>query len=75
MVARFCLSNRDEFSDFWFATEPYQFIFTHFPENPYYQFMEEPISNEVFRNTPRIEAGFFERGLVNKRNYKKLRTL
>lgn len=64
--------NYKQFSDFWFATEPYQFLFTHFPENPDYQFMEEPISNEVFRNTPRIEAGFFQRGLVNKRNYKKI---
>lgn len=64
--------NIKQFSEFWFATEPYQFIFTHLPENPAYQFMDESISTEVFQNAPRVEAGYFEREFINENNYKEL---
>ena len=62
--------NIKQFNDFWFTTEPYQFLFTHFPEEEQYQFMDNSISNKKFEKAPRITPQYFKRGLINANNYK-----
>ena len=62
--------NIKQFNDFWFATEPYQFLFTHFPEEEKYQFMDNNISNATFKKAPKITTQYFKRGLINNNNYK-----
>ena len=41
--------------DYWFDVDPYWMIFTHFPEDPKYQFLQSPISAETFNKMPRID--------------------
>lgn len=67
--------NIKQFNDFWFATEPYQFLFTHFPEEEQYQFMNNTISNKKFEKAPRITPPYFKRGLINSNNYKEIFSL
>ncbi|KAI8813780.1 hypothetical protein BJ742DRAFT_379407 [Cladochytrium replicatum] len=40
------------FTNQWFLMKPKDFIYTHFPENPQYQYLESPISVDEYLSLP-----------------------
>ena len=52
-----------EFDEHYFLTPPEEFIYDHFPENPQWQLLENPLSKEEFEERPFLRSGFFDLGL------------
>ena len=46
-------SFRDD-HDYWFQVDPYWMIFTHFPKEEKFQFIDNPISESTFRSLPSL---------------------
>ncbi|MBE0647568.1 MAG: hypothetical protein IH596_07285 [Bacteroidales bacterium] len=53
---------REKFDDYWFAPPAREFIFTHLPEDPQWQFQDETISKEQFEQLPYIDPVMFYYG-------------
>ena len=53
-----------EFEDYWFATSPDEFIFTHLPENGKWQLLVNPITYEEYKVQPYIRGNFFKSGFL-----------
>jgi hypothetical protein len=51
------------FEPFYFFTPPEQFIYSHFPSDPKWQLLAEPISRQAFEALPQIKPAFFLCGL------------
>lgn len=54
---------RDDHS-IWFEVDPYRMIFSHFPENREYAFIDVDVSEQVFKSFPSLPA-LFEIGKLN----------
>lgn len=50
--------NRD-----WFLVKPEQFIYSHFPSQPKWQLLAEPVVRVDFEQMPQVKADFFALGL------------
>lgn len=50
-------------NDDWFLVEPETFIYSHFPEDPKWQLLDEELSREEFDHLPTLTPGFFSKGL------------
>lgn len=53
---------RKQFDDYWFDAHPKEFIFTHLPEDPYWQLLADPISKTQFEQMPYINPLLFYYG-------------
>lgn len=51
------------FEPFYFFTPPEQFIYSHFPSDPKWQLLAEPLSRQAFEELPQIKPAFFLCGL------------
>lgn len=51
------------FEEHYFLTEPQEFIFTHFPENPKWQLVQNPISKSNFLSLAYLKPSFFRYNL------------
>lgn len=51
------------FEPFYFFTPPEQFIYSHFPSDPKWQLLAEPISRQAFEDLPQVKPAFFLCGL------------
>jgi transglutaminase/protease-like cytokinesis protein 3 len=51
------------FEEHFFLTSPDEMIFTHFPTNPEWQLLGQPITSEQFLSLPRLKPAFFKHGL------------
>ena len=68
--------------NYWFATDPEMFIFSHYPSNEEWQLLEDPISVDDFQKLPNLKGDFFGIGfsvdkvkeLLNSPDYKGLVT-
>ncbi|WP_422362177.1 transglutaminase domain-containing protein [Reichenbachiella sp.] len=49
-------------SEYYFKTPPTLFLFNHFPEIPYWQLNDNPLSIEEFKSLPEVNASYFELG-------------
>ncbi|MBE9221359.1 transglutaminase [Cyanobacterium stanieri LEGE 03274] len=58
------------FNDFYFATAPQNFIYTHFPENNKWQLLNTPYTRNNFDNLPTVSHHFFSNNfeLVTHKN-------
>jgi len=54
---------RYELDEYYFMPAPTQLIFTHFPEDPNWQLLEQIISVEEFQNLVPVKPAFFKYGL------------
>jgi len=52
-----------EFEPFYFLTDPEAFAATHFPIDPRWQLLEEPLSRQAFQDLPYLKPAFFDCGL------------
>ncbi len=52
-----------DFEDFYFLTPPEQFIYSHFPREPRWQLLAEPVSAETFLALVRPQPDFYRHGL------------
>ena len=52
-----------EFDDDYFLTPSGEFIYRHFPENPNWQLLDEPISKKDFEDLVYLEPTFFDLGM------------
>ncbi|XP_076831514.1 kyphoscoliosis peptidase [Brachyhypopomus gauderio] len=52
------------FDDFYFLTEPGDFINSHFPDDPHWQLLDTPISLEQFELRPLNTSAFYILGLT-----------
>lgn len=57
-----CMSIR--FDDFYFLTEPREFINSHFPDEENWQLLDTPISLEQFERIPLKTSAFYTLGLT-----------
>jgi len=60
---------RVRFDDYWFAPPSREFIFTHLPEDPAWQLLEDPISMEQFEQMPYIDPLLFYYGFNTEAIY------
>ncbi len=60
---------RSDNDDSWFHVDPYWMIFTHFPDDPVYQFLPQPISRSQFDALPDIKPTWGEYGFDAKTIY------
>ncbi|XP_066535351.1 kyphoscoliosis peptidase [Hoplias malabaricus] len=51
------------FDDFYFLTEPSDFINSHFPDDQHWQLLDTPVSMEVFEMWPLKTSAFYTLGL------------
>ncbi len=51
--------------DFWFFTPPDQFIFSHLPEVPEWQLLDEEISKDRFEELPNAKGRVFNLGMTS----------
>ncbi len=52
------------FDPFYFFTPPEEFIYSHFPNDPRWQLLPEPVTRQAFEALPMLKAAFFTCGLV-----------
>jgi hypothetical protein len=55
-----------EFNDFFFAPEPEALIFSHYPVNPEFQYLSEPLDAQTFSSIERVPPRYFVMGLDPK---------
>lgn len=53
------------FNDFYFCCDPKEFIFTHFPSDPSWQLIAQPVSKDQFSIFPLVGKGFFQMGFLS----------
>lgn len=56
------LVSHSKFDDYWFDTPPEEFIFSHFPEEPEWQFNTPRLTLNQYFEMPYINNSFFELG-------------
>ena len=61
-----------QFNDFYFFTNPYEFLNSHLPEYTHQQFVSQPISIKSFFETPVFYTKYFESGVRIANNQKGL---
>lgn len=64
---------RDNHS-YWFDVDPYWMIFTHFPNEEKYQFLEKSINKQEFRELPPLDPSHEMFGWQARKMYNALRT-
>ncbi len=60
------------FNDFYFFTDPYEFLSSHLPQYQHLQFVSHPISIKSFFETPVFYSKYFESGVRIANNQKGL---
>jgi hypothetical protein len=55
-----------EYSEFWFNTDPYAFIFTHFPTDSTCTLIDSPIGLNEFCKLPYLQPDDFQHGITAK---------
>ena len=63
------LKSVKEFDAFWFDTDPYAFVFTHYPEDGQTQ-LSPPLSKSDFERLPEVDKGYFQLGFDAKALYR-----
>ena len=51
-----------DFNNFYFCCDPEEFALTHFPTDPQWQLLKEPVTKEAFSVFPLIDKRFFQLG-------------
>jgi transglutaminase/protease-like cytokinesis protein 3 len=51
------------FDDFFFCTPPEQFIYTHLPDDPQGQLLQQGVSTEDYQRWPRVDIALFKFGV------------
>lgn len=64
------LVSTKKFSDSWFDVDPYEAIFTHFPEDPMFANVEPQIDLNIFQELPYIRKEYFDLGFDGHQAYK-----
>ena len=59
-----------ELDEFYFLTDPDEFIYSHFADQPEHQLLDEPKTLEQFKKLALLASGFFELGLHLKSHFK-----
>ena len=54
---------RYELDEFFFLSDPHDLIYMHFPDDPAWQLLEDPISLEEFVRLPVVKSSFFHYNL------------
>lgn len=49
-----------QFNPYYFASNPSEFIYSHFPENEKWQLLTQPYARETFNNLPDVSADLFK---------------
>lgn len=62
------LKSVKEFDAFWFDTDPYAFVFSHYPEDGQTQ-LTPPLTKEQYERLPQVYKGYFELGFNAKSLY------
>ena len=62
------LKSVKEFEAFWFDTDPYAFVFTHYPENGQTE-LSPPLSLAEFGSLPMVDKGLFQMGFDAREIY------
>ena len=55
-------SYNKDFNNFYFCCDPKEFVLTHYPTDPKWQLLNEPVSKEAFSIFPFIDKRFFQYG-------------
>ncbi|HNR64102.1 MAG TPA: transglutaminase domain-containing protein [Thermotogota bacterium] len=52
------------YEPFYFCPPPQQFIYSHFPNDPQWQLLRDPVTPKAFINLPQVWPDFFKRGIT-----------
>ena len=64
------LKSVKKFDPFWFDTDPYAFVFTHYPEDGQTE-VTPPLSKSGFERLPEVDKGYFKLGFDAEALYRK----
>lgn len=53
------------FNDFYFCTDPKEFVITHFPSDKSWQLLSQPVTKEQFSVFPFMDKRFFQLGFLS----------
>lgn len=67
------LVSTKKFDEFWFNTDPYKAIFSHFPEDPSLTHVSPNLSLQVYEKFPVVQKGYFQIGFDGHKTYKSVR--
>lgn len=68
------LKSSKEFDEYWFNVDPYEAIFSHFPENPGLAYVKPVINLQTFESLPAVDEGYFRMGFRGTYVYNKALT-
>jgi len=54
---------RYELDEYYFMSDPHQLIFSHFPDTPDWQLLDQPVSLTTFEDLVPVKSSFFKYGL------------
>jgi transglutaminase-like putative cysteine protease len=63
------LRSKKEFKEYWFNVDPFEAIFSHFPQDRKYAFVQPMLSLSGFEKFPSIDVAYFEMGFDGKQTY------
>jgi Transglutaminase-like superfamily len=66
------LVSEKKFDDYWFNVDPYEAIFSHFPENPKFAFIQPALSLKTYERLPHIDGNYFKLGFDGSDTYESL---
>lgn len=65
------LVSKKEFNDYWFAVDPYETIWNHFPENANWTLVQPTIDLKAYESLPYVRPAYFEIGFNAREVYQK----
>jgi len=66
------LMAKKELEDYWFCTDPNEFIFSHFSEDPTWQLRATPITLQQYEKIPGLYPPFFKVGFNSRDAFQKI---
>jgi Transglutaminase-like superfamily len=63
------LVSTKKFDDSWFNIDPYQAIFSHFPENEKFAFVKPALTLKGYERLPEIDNNYFDMGFDARETY------
>ena len=64
------LVSKKKFDDYWFNLDPYEAIFSHFPENEAFAFVQPSLTLKSYERLPEIDNDYFKLGFDGRETYK-----
>ena len=66
------LRSTKKFDPYWFNQDPYEAIFSHFPEDPAFKLVQSPVSSRQYEKMPNIKEAYFKLGFKGRETFSRV---